>query len=43
MKTDNFVEVSRNKLVSSYVGKKAEKTEQILESSKGGILFINEA
>ncbi|PTJ12615.1 sporulation protein [Staphylococcus simulans] len=43
IKTDNFVEVSRNQLVSSYVGKTAEQTEQILESSKGGILFIDEA
>lgn len=39
----NFVEVSRNQLVSSYVGRTAEQTQEILERAKGGILFIDEA
>ncbi|AYU54696.1 AAA family ATPase [Staphylococcus debuckii] len=42
-KTDNFIEVSRNQLVSPYVGRTAEQTQEILEKAKDGILFIDEA
>lgn len=41
--TDHFIEVTRKDLVSEYIGQTAQKTQEILERSKGGILFIDEA
>ncbi|UXR44736.1 AAA family ATPase [Staphylococcus simulans] len=41
--SSNFVEVSRNQLVSGYVGQTAEQTQKLLEDATGGILFIDEA
>lgn len=41
--TNKFVEVTRKDLVSSYIGQTAQMTQQILEQSKGGILFVDEA
>lgn len=41
--TSKFVEVTRKDLVSPYIGETAERTQKILEESKGGILFIDEA
>lgn len=38
-----FVEASESDLISSYVGKTAEQTYELLEKAKGGILFIDEA
>ncbi|APR61601.1 AAA family ATPase [Staphylococcus condimenti] len=43
IKSDNFIEVSRNQLVSPFVGETAVQTQEILEKAKGGILFIDEA
>src|SRR5699024_10191291 len=41
--TDNFVEVTRKDLVGEYIGQTAQRTQEILDKSKGGILFIDEA
>lgn len=40
---NTFVEVTRNDLVSQYVGGTAKDTTALLEKAHGGILFIDEA
>ncbi|EOQ19819.1 MULTISPECIES: AAA family ATPase [Bacillus cereus group] len=39
----NVVEVSRNDLVSEYVGQTAAKTKDAIQRAMGGVLFIDEA
>ena len=39
----NFVEVGRKDLISEYIGKTAQKVEEVFNSAEGGILFIDEA
>src|SRR5699024_8554221 len=41
--TDTFVEVGRRDLVSDRIGASAKKTVDVLESARGGVLFIDEA
>lgn len=38
-----FVEATESDLISSYVGRTAEQTQELLEKANGGILFIDEA
>lgn len=39
----HLVEVDRQKLIASYLGQTAEKTNAVIDKSIGGILFIDEA
>ena len=39
----NFVETDRSGLVAKYAGQTAQKTNQLIDSAMGGILFIDEA
>ncbi|MGO1569191.1 MAG: AAA family ATPase [Brachybacterium sp.] len=41
--SDTFVEVGRRDLVSDRIGASAKKTVDVLESARGGVLFIDEA
>ncbi|MDN5896645.1 MAG: AAA family ATPase, partial [Nocardioides sp.] len=41
--SDTFVEVGRKDLVSDRIGASAKKTTDVLDSARGGVLFIDEA
>lgn len=43
LKSDRVVAVLGRKLISTYIGKTAERTENMLLSAKDGVLFIDEA
>ena len=40
---DNFVEAQRCDLIGKYVGQTAPKTQEVIDRSLGGVLFIDEA
>lgn len=43
LKQGQLIEVDRSDLVSEYVGKTAQKTEEVFKKALGGVLFIDEA
>ncbi|MBO4819229.1 MAG: AAA family ATPase [Firmicutes bacterium] len=43
LKGNTFVEVDRGKLVGQYIGHTANQTQAVIESARGGTLFIDEA
>ena len=43
LKRDTFVETNQAGLIGGYIGQTALKTEKVVESAKGGMLFIDEA
>src|SRR5699024_2893901 len=43
IRSDTFVEVGRKDLVSDRIGASAKKTVDVLDSARGGVLFIDEA
>jgi SpoVK/Ycf46/Vps4 family AAA+-type ATPase len=43
LKTDKVLEVGRAELVGEFIGQTAPKTKAVIDKSRGGILFIDEA
>ena len=43
LKNNNFIECSRETLISMYVGETALKTKKVIDEAMGGVLFIDEA
>lgn len=42
LKNDNFIKARRSDLIAGYLGQTAKATQKIIDSSIGGILFIDE-
>ena len=43
LKNTNFVECSRETLISMYIGETAIKTKKAIDEAMGGVLFVDEA
>ncbi len=42
LENDNFITASRSDLVAKYLGQTADKTQKVIDSALGGVLFIDE-
>jgi stage V sporulation protein K len=42
LKNDNFIEARRSDLIGEYLGQTAPKTQKVIDSALGGVLFIDE-
>ncbi len=42
LENDNFITATRSDLVAKYLGQTAEKTQKVIDSALGGVLFIDE-
>ena len=43
LESDTFISPRRSDLIAEYLGQTAVKTNKLLESAKGGVVFIDEA
>ena len=43
LENDNFITATRSDLVAKYLGQTADKTQKVIDSALGGVLFIDEA
>jgi SpoVK/Ycf46/Vps4 family AAA+-type ATPase len=42
LENDNFITATRSDLVAKYLGQTADKTQKVIDSALGGVLFIDE-
>ncbi len=42
LENDNFITATRSDLVAKYLGQTAEKTQKVIDTALGGVLFIDE-
>ena len=42
LKNDKFIKATRSDLIAGYLGQTAKATQKIIDSAKGGVLFIDE-
>jgi SpoVK/Ycf46/Vps4 family AAA+-type ATPase len=42
LENDNFITATRSDLIAKYLGQTADKTQKVIDSALGGVLFIDE-